>query len=53
MKSVEINYIYIGKKLDLLGGTMMKEWQKELVKKVFVTVVCTVVKEVVKNSLKS
>ncbi len=52
MKSVEINYIYIGK-IDLLGGTMMKEWQKELVKKVFVTVVCTVVKEVVKNSLKS
>ena len=52
MKSVEINYIYIGE-IALLGGTMMKEWQKELVKKVFVTVVCTVVKEVVKNSLKS
>ena len=53
MKSVEINYIYIGEKLDLLGGMIMEDWKKELLKKVFVTVVCTVVKEVVKNSLKS
>ena len=48
MKSVEINYIYIGKKLDLLGGTMMKEWQKELVKRVIVAVV-DYVKEVLEN----
>ncbi len=48
MKSVEINYIYIGKKLDLLGGMIMEDWKKELLKRVIVAVV-DYVKEVLEN----
>ena len=48
MKSVEINYIYIGKKLDILGGMTMEDWKKELLKRVIVAVV-DYVKEVLEN----